>query len=159
MPKYRNDNIETITIAVKESKSIAQVIKKLGLIPAGGNYNTINKLIIHFGLDTSHFTGQVWNRNIYKPTGSHTSHTSIKKALIRSRGHKCQRCNGEVWLDHRIPLELEHIDGNSQNNIDDNLKLLCPNCHSFTPTYRRSKNSLGVGGGIRTHKGITPAGF
>jgi uncharacterized membrane protein len=40
-----------------------------------------------------------------------------------------------------IPLEMEHIDGDSKNNVRDNLKLLCPNCHAQTPTWRRRKTS------------------
>jgi len=39
-------------------------------------------------------------------------------------------------MDQPIPLELDHIDGNHQNNALDNLRLLCPNCHSLTPTFR-----------------------
>jgi len=39
-------------------------------------------------------------------------------------------------LSNKIPIELEHIDGNSENNMLENLKLLCPNCHSLTPTYK-----------------------
>lgn len=159
MPKYRNDTKAVIANAVRRSKSIAQVIRTLGLIPAGGNYNTVNKLIIRFDLDTSHFTGSVWNRGIYKPTGTQKSRTYLKAGLIRNRGHQCQGCKRRKWQGKPIPLELEHSDGNTQNNADGNLKLLCPNCHSFTPTYRRKKSSLGVGGEIRTHKGISPAGF
>ena len=39
-------------------------------------------------------------------------------------------------FSNTVPIELEHIDGNSENNQLDNLKLLCPNCHSLTPTYK-----------------------
>ena len=73
------------------------------------------------------------------PLGSKRSNNAIKKHLIYNLGHICQRCNNTKWLDFPIPLELEHIDGNSLNNELSNLKLLCPNCHFFTPTYRRKK--------------------
>jgi hypothetical protein len=50
--------------------------------------------------------------------------------------HKCNNCELTDWLGNPIPLELEHIDGNSSNNKLENLELLCPNCHSLTDTYR-----------------------
>ena len=46
-------------------------------------------------------------------------------------------------ITNKVPIELEHIDGNSENNSLDNLKLLCPNCHSLTPTYK----ALNIGNG------------
>ena len=61
----------------------------------------------------------------------------LKDYLREKFDNKCQQCG---WSEiHQItkivPLQLEHIDGNSQNNREDNLKLLCPNCHSLTPTF------------------------
>lgn len=51
----------------------------------------------------------------------------------------CNRCKLSIWNEVPIPLELEHKDGNSDNNKRENLELLCPNCHAQTPTYK-SKN-------------------
>lgn len=51
------------------------------------------------------------------------------------RGHICESCNKDVWLNQPIPLQLHHIDGNSQNNDYSNLKILCANCHALTPNY------------------------
>lgn len=61
-----------------------------------------------------------------------------RKYLIHKYGAKCMECGwGEVNpTSGKVPIELEHIDGNSDNNRLDNLKLLCPNCHSLTPTYK-----------------------
>lgn len=61
-----------------------------------------------------------------------------KKYLIHIHGEKCMECG---WCEvnqysGKIPIELEHIDGNSENNDLSNLKLLCPNHHSLTPTYK-----------------------
>lgn len=72
--------------------------------------------------------------NGVNPTESH------KKVLIEERGHECQRCRNTTWNDQPITLELEHIDADRLNNIRENLELLCPNCHSQTPTWRRGKN-------------------
>lgn len=59
-----------------------------------------------------------------------------KRILIEERGHNCEKCKNNQWMDSPIPLELDHIDGNNKNNIKENLKLLCPNCHALTPTWR-----------------------
>ena len=143
LPKY---DVEAVVQAVRDSKSVAQVIKTLGLIPAGGNYSTIKKFISRLDLDVSHFTGQGWNKENYKPLGAQRNKRHLKIALIRERGHQCQNCKGTTWLGKPMPLEIEHVDGNSLNNDPSNLLLLCPNCHSFTPTYRRKKK-LGASGG------------
>lgn len=50
--------------------------------------------------------------------------------------HKCESCNLEEWLGNKIPLELDHINGVNNDNRIENLRILCPNCHALTPTYR-----------------------
>ena len=62
---------------------------------------------------------------------------NYKKYLINKYGEKCMECG---WCERnkktgKIPIQLEHIDGHSENNRLDNLKLLCPNCHSLTETF------------------------
>lgn len=61
----------------------------------------------------------------------------VKEWLIEKRGEKCEQCG---WKEKnartgKIPINVEHIDGNYANNHPENLKLLCPSCHSLTPTY------------------------
>lgn len=63
---------------------------------------------------------------------------TIKRYLLE-QGHVCNKCKLTKWNNLPIPLELEHIDGNSNNNKLENVELLCPNCHAQTPTYK-SKN-------------------
>jgi hypothetical protein len=67
---------------------------------------------------------------------------TIKKRIISIKGYKCESCGLAEWLDNPIILELHHIDGNTNNNVDENLILLCPNCHSFTENWRKKKNTL-----------------
>lgn len=57
--------------------------------------------------------------------------------LIKTRGHRCEECQGETWLDDPIPLVINHIDGNRDNDAQDNVCVMCPNCHSFTPDGKR----------------------
>lgn len=59
-----------------------------------------------------------------------------KRLIIESNGYKCDECNISDWNSKPITLELEHVDGNNRNNSLDNLRLLCPNCHSQTLTFR-----------------------
>lgn len=64
---------------------------------------------------------------------------TLKKYLVQQLNNTCSCCGITEWNNKPIVLELEHIDGNSSNNDIENLTLLCPNCHSQTPTYK-SKN-------------------
>jgi heterodisulfide reductase subunit B len=59
-----------------------------------------------------------------------------KKRLISERGHQCEVCLNSEWCEKPIPIELDHIDGNPQNHSKDNLRLICPNCHAQTDTYK-----------------------
>ena len=62
----------------------------------------------------------------------------IRNYLFRKYDSRCAKCGwGELNLySNTVPLEVEHIDGNYKNSSPDNLTILCPNCHSLTPTYR-----------------------
>lgn len=69
----------------------------------------------------------------------------IKKYLFDKYKHKCGKCGwGEKNIyTGNIPLEVEHIDGNYKNNKEENLMLLCPNCHSLTSTYKGANLNYG----------------
>ncbi len=70
--------------------------------------------------------------------GVNKSSRTIKAYLINMHGDCCMECgwNKINPITNKVPIELEHIDGNSNNNDLNNLKLLCPNCHSLTATYK-----------------------
>ena len=68
-----------------------------------------------------------------------TNRGTIKKAVLRLYGHKCQICEFTEWQGQKIPLILDHIDGSHENNRLDNLRLVCPNCDAQLPTFK-SKN-------------------
>ena len=79
----------------------------------------------------------VYQMNLRVDSGRASTNT-LKRYLIHNHGNKCMECE---WAEvnpttGKVPIELEHIDGNSENNSLENLKLLCPNCHSLTPTYK-----------------------
>ena len=74
-----------------------------------------------------------------KDWNSYSRSVHVKPHLIKKRGHKCELCSKEWWLDNPIVLEVHHIDGNRTNNEYDNLQLLCCNCHATTDTWRNKK--------------------
>ena len=66
----------------------------------------------------------------------------LRNRIILEQNGKCNKCGLSEWLGEKLVLEIDHKDGNHQNNDRDNLEGLCPNCHSLTPTWRgRNKNS------------------
>ena len=69
----------------------------------------------------------------------------VRNYLFKKYNNKCSRCGwGEVNpFTNKIPLEVEHIDGNPYNSSPDNVTLLCPNCHSLTKTYRGANRGNG----------------
>ncbi len=140
MRKYQHWSKENLQEIVSNSISLAECLKKMNLVPAGGNYANIQRNIDRYQLDTSHFLGQAHNKGKELKTFEGLTNPSfIKKRLIKELGHQCQNCNLSSWMDMPITLELEHCDGNNRNNERTNLKLLCPNCHSQTPTWRNRK--------------------
>ena len=69
----------------------------------------------------------------------------IKTYLLRKYNFKCAKCNWNKVNKYtgKIPLEIEHIDGNYMNNKEENLIVLCPNCHSLTSTYKGANLNYG----------------
>ncbi len=153
MPKrLRSWTDQELIAAVADAKSIRRVIITLKLVPAGGNYAQINDRIKELKLDTSHFTGKGWNagwgfdprppklplEQILVKNRRQQGH-SLKKRLFNAglKTPKCELCGWcETSLDGRIPVELDHINGDHEDNRLVNLRILCPNCHSLQPTHR-----------------------
>lgn len=153
----RKYNKEFLSEIVRNSYSIAEVLRKLDLSPVGGSYKTIHKYIDLYHLDTSHFTGQRWNKGlkrvdqcaivkldeILKENISFKS-TYLKERLIKEgiKEDRCERCKEKYnKLGEKLTLELHHINGNHYDNRIENLQILCTDCHSKTEGYRVPKNS------------------
>jgi len=137
--------------AAKKHTSIRQVIAALGLKEAGGNYSQIKKYFKIYKIDTSHFKGKAWNKGLrgigkaripldgILKRGSDYQSFKLKKRLFRAglKPKHCEKCGWrKISKDGRLPLELDHINGDSRDNRLENLRILCPNCHSLEPTHR-----------------------
>ena len=154
--KYSEQQLRS---AIGKSTSLRQVLKALDIAPYGGNYDVLKKAIKHFCIDTSHFTGQAWNKGLTLPPKQPLEKYLVNKIPIQSYKLKkrllkaeifqrcCSNCHNDTWLGQPIPLELDHINGNNKDNRLVNLRLLCPNCHALTPTYR-SRNVPRLSSGL-----------
>lgn len=150
MPKRRSWTDEQLIEAVKVGRSNRSVLMALGLIPAGGNYDQIRRRIATLQLDISHFTGMGWNKGgtatrLAQPLdqllvqNSDVQSYKLKNRLFAQgvKTPQCELCGwSEMSIDGRIPVELDHINGNHRDNRLENLRILCPNCHSLQLTHR-----------------------
>lgn len=85
-----------------------------------------------------------WKNGTRKFETKNVSHY-LRRYLIETYGERCSICgwNKIHPLTGKIPLEVDHKDSNSNNNSEDNLRLLCPNCHSLTPNFRNLNKGNG----------------
>jgi RNA polymerase subunit RPABC4/transcription elongation factor Spt4 len=120
------NNISTVT-------SFSELANKLGISRSMASKLKIR--CVELRLDYSHFRVSGYKPHDLKDL---TSRRAIKKYLIREGilEYKCYKCSIVNWNDLPIILDLEHIDGNTNNNDINNLILLCPNCHSQTSTFK-----------------------
>jgi hypothetical protein len=141
---------EQLVEAVRESTSLAEVMRRLGLRCHGGgsSFRKIKWHIVRLGLDTTHMFGQAANRgerNKGGPRKPHFSevlarkhklsaHALRKAALAAGLPYRCECGNEGSWQDRPLTLQLDHKDGDRTNNTLSNLRFLCPNCHAQTPT-------------------------
>ncbi len=138
---YRNYTNEDIVKYAKQTYSIAGLLRLLGLRPVGGNYYTLKRRLQQLSVDTRHWTRQGWNKGQRLLDWSDYNRArNVKPHLIKLRGHKCEgNCKRKTWNKFPVPLEIHHEDGVRTNNNLENLKLLCPNCHAQTSTWRNRK--------------------
>ena len=143
MSKYLNYTEKNLIEAVKDSENLSQVLRKLNLTPAGGNFDNLKRKIAQLNLDTTHFTDKIWSKDkTLKDWASYKNNSGRKKILIKERGHKCEKCENSIWQNEKIPLELHHINGIRLDNSKNNLQLLCCNCHATTDNWR-ARNKKG----------------
>ncbi len=144
----QNVNDDLIAKYITESISVAEVLRKLGYDPRGRNYKIVHDAIKRLNLDYSHFLGKShcknkiriinWNEVLIQKS-SVILGPARKKRLVKDGLliYKCynEKCGLNSWLGEKISLQLDHINGINNDHRIENLRLLCPNCHSQTPTF------------------------
>jgi len=149
---------ELLQEAVDASISMRGVLTILGLKHAGGSYTHVKRRIDGYGISTEHFTGQghmkgkpAMRRKTYEeifvvlPEGSpRPKAKQLRRALLEvGVKEECTECGqGPLWNGKRLQLHVDHVNGNWYNNLRENLRFLCPNCHTQQEeTNRPHKNS------------------
>jgi 5-methylcytosine-specific restriction endonuclease McrA len=126
----------------QKSNSMAEAAVKLEL-----HFNTFKRYAIKFDCYQTNQSGKGLKKNappkidlqeILEGKHPHFQTFKLKNRLLKEKiiVNKCDICGIEEWNDKKINMELDHIDGNRTNHRIENLRMLCPNCHSQTDTYR-----------------------
>jgi hypothetical protein len=150
--KKRRYTKEEFVLAWLSSKTLGEVAKKLGRNKSGGGYSVLRAAAQELNLPTDHMieyglnTGPGYNHIKFLPLSEilieKSTYSNIARLKIRllREGLLEAKCYGEgcgltEWKGKPISLQLDHINGENFDHRIENLRLLCPNCHSQTDTF------------------------
>lgn len=154
-PRYSYGE-DLLATAVRESTSIAGVLRILGIPLSGGQHAHIARRIRAAGIDTSHFLGQASNRGqqmprkrpelvlVVLPEGSPRPKAPTLRNALRRVGvaEVCALCGCDgSWNGRPLRLVIDHVNGDWLDNRIENLRFLCPNCHAQTSTWCRKRSA------------------
>jgi hypothetical protein len=145
---------EQIIEAIEKAKNIKDALQLLGMAVCGSNYGTIYKCIILHKIDISHFEkpgfknghqpiNELPDEKVFVINGRHNK-IRLKARIIRKglKDYVCSRCGISEWQGEKLTLHLDHINGMRDDDRLENLRFLCPNCHSLTETYCGRNNKI-----------------
>lgn len=134
-------NKNALKLAIENSSSIKGVLDYLGLSASGHGYRSIRKWTEIHGLVLPEYYPSVRQARTLDEIltkGSKTTSSSllVKLVAVGLKQNKCEICGqGNTWMGKPLTLHLDHIDGDHDNNLLENLRILCPHCHQQTPTF------------------------
>lgn len=157
--RQRRWSDDEFVAAVGKHTNFTDVLRELGLRPAGGNHRTMKSAAGRLGVDTTHFTAERRTRGLRRvSTGrmlpqeavfcaeSRVNHQSLRMHALRAiPPESCSECgNARTWNGKPLTLQLDHRNGVDSDNRLANLRWLCPNCHSQTESFagRGSRRGL-----------------
>lgn len=143
-------SINDLKSAIANSICMADVLKQLNLTYHNNNIKNVklkikehNLSLEHFDLKKSYRRGKKeWTRELIFCKNSEYDRSSISRAVKKFKildMNICSSCHLTNWLGNDITLDVDHINGDHRNNEISNLRMLCPNCHSQTSTYKTRK--------------------
>lgn len=146
---------EQLKEAVQNSICWSDVCRELNITICSFNFKRAQKLCKENSFSTEHFDiKKAFRKNKKEWTSSDIYRTKsvFPRAQLRRKvlsdewlEYKCFSCgNSGEWLNKKLTLEIEHVNGINDDHRKENLKWLCPNCHSQTYTYRNNKNRTGL---------------
>jgi len=144
--KYTREYLEPF---VAKATNWSDLLRKVGVRVTGGNHRHIQGCVKAAGLDTSHFTGQGWNKGgkghcgtripdseVFVRGSSYKPSCLYKRLIQKGWRPICAVCGLEGdWQGKPLRLHVDHINGEHTDHRLENLRFLCPNCHSQTETY------------------------
>lgn len=139
--QYNKNELQKIA---NESNSYRDMLKKIGYHTYNGsNHKTLKKAIAKYDIDISHFDTKKIIRTQRTEDNVFCKNSTATQKILRTwfiKGnyveYKCDKCGlKDVWMNEKITLQLDHINGDNHDNRLSNLRWLCPNCHSQTSTY------------------------
>jgi ribosomal protein S27AE len=146
-PRYTEAEARSAVVA---SRSYSEVLRRLGMRPAGGNHRTIKRYVEEvWRIPTSHFDSravsvEALRRRVRIPLEEVlVEHSTYSRGHLKDRlyegGLKERRCElcgqGEIWQGRRMSLILDHVNGIANDNRLANLRIVCPNCAATLPTH------------------------
>jgi Zn finger protein HypA/HybF involved in hydrogenase expression len=145
---------EQLCEIVKSKNTITDILKHFGILNRGGNFKTLKRRLQSEDIDFSHITLGIGNRKGKNQSNkkiplsdilvenssydkNHLKHRLIDEGILEN---KCKECGLEKeWNNKKISLQIDHINGNVKDHRIENLRIICPNCHSQTENFAGKK--------------------